>query len=180
MEHALEELTDREEEAKNSFAQELARGIFNIKQRKTEEPVLVAFIGSTGSGKGVVAKELAEYIGATVIKNDAVCAELRKQREPYEHAYLIAESIAFGFLENRRNIILDFDFADEDRQSSLREKARKADVRLIFIRTYCGNEGGSKWESKKLSVALFADIDTTDPDSWEREVEACAKQLLPS
>lgn len=40
------------------------------------------------------------------------------------------------------------------------------------------NEGGGKWVLKKFPFAVFAEIDTTDSDSWKREVEKCAKRLL--
>lgn len=40
------------------------------------------------------------------------------------------------------------------------------------------NKGGGRWIIKKPPCAVLADIDTTDPDEWKREVERCAKRLL--
>lgn len=40
------------------------------------------------------------------------------------------------------------------------------------------NEGGGRWELKKLPFALFADIDTTDPEQWRAEIKNVAKKLI--
>lgn len=226
--HKLEKLTKKEEAAQDAFASG-----FDVRQRKTEKPVLIALIGLVGSGKSVVAKKLAGRIGGTIVEGDAIRVELRRQEERYEHARLIAENVAFKLLKNGRNVILDSDFVDKHKRASILEKAQKAGVRLIFIRTYCDlevaegriitasyenavddffggadsawegdpqvkgavvklremrrrmphhydwvNEGGGQWIPKKFPFDLFADIDTTDPDFWEKDVEACADQLL--
>lgn len=40
------------------------------------------------------------------------------------------------------------------------------------------NHSGGRWELKKFPFAIFAEIDTTDSNSWKREVQKCAKKLL--
>ncbi|KKS58251.1 MAG: hypothetical protein UV22_C0002G0014 [Parcubacteria group bacterium GW2011_GWA2_42_35] len=220
-------LTKKESTAQNAFMAKL-----DIKQRKTKEPVIVAVIGLVGSGKSSVAHELAKYIGATVIKGDDIRIELRKQSEKYKQARTIAENAAVEIVKQGGNVILDSDFVDEKKRASVREKARKAGVRLVFVRTHCDldvmvgrvltatyhnrvddffggaeskwqgseqskgaavkvremwrrtplhyrwvNQGGGKWVLKKFPFAIFAEIDTTDSDSWKREVKKCAKQL---
>ncbi len=40
------------------------------------------------------------------------------------------------------------------------------------------NKSGGRWEIKNPPCAVLADIDTTDPVSWKREVEMLAKKLL--
>lgn len=204
----------------------------DIQKHKTDKPVIVAIIGLVGSGKSSVAQELAKHIGATVIESDAIRIELRKLGERYEKSRAIAENAALEVVKVGGNVILDSDFVDEKKRASLREKARKAGVRLVFVRTHCDldvmvgriltatyhnrvdaffggakskwqgskqlkgavvkvremwrrtphhyrwvNQGGGKWVLKKFSFAIFAEIDTTNPDSWKREVEKCAKKL---
>ncbi len=132
MVHKLEKLTSKELAAKKSFTAKL-----DISDRKTKEPIIVAFIGLIGSGKSSVAKELADRIGAIVIEGDAIRIELRKQKERYERTRAIAEDVAFDVIKSGGNVILDSDFVDEKKRASLREKARKAGVRVVFIRTHC-------------------------------------------
>ena len=227
MVHKRETLTKKEQAAQDAFMAKL-----DIKKRKTEIPVIVSVIGLVGSGKSSVAHELAKHIGATVIEGDDIRIELRKQSERYEKSRAIAENAALKVVKQGGNVILDSDFVDEKKRASVREKARKAGVRLIFVRTYCDldvmvgrvltatyhnrvddffggakskwqgseqskgaavkvremwrrtphhyrwvNQGGGKWVLKKFPFAIFAEIDTTDSDSWKREVKKCAKQL---
>jgi len=205
----------------------------NIKKCKTDNPIIVAVIGLVGSGKSSVAHELAKHIGATVIKGDDIRIELRKQSEQYEKSRVIAENATLEVVKQGGNVILDSDFVDEKKRASVREKARKAGVHLVFVRTHCDldvmvsrvltatyhnlvddffggakskwkgdeqskgaavkvremwrrtphhyrwvNQGGGRWKLKKFPFAIFAEIDTTDSDSWKREVGRCAKQLL--
>ena len=228
MVHKREKLTKKEQAAQDVFMAKL-----DIKKRKTDKPVVVAVIGLVGSGKSSVAQELAKHIGATVIGGDDIRIELRKQSERYEKSRAIAENVATEVVKQGGNVILDSDFVDEKKRASVREKARKAGVRLVFVRTHCDldvmvgrvltatyhnrvddffggvkskwqgseqlkgaavkvremwrrtphhyrwvNQGGGQWKLKKFPFAIFAEIDTTDSDSWKREVERCAKQLL--
>lgn len=132
MVHKRERLTTKEQAAQKSFLAKL-----EVPKRKTGKPIIVALVGLIGSGKSSVAKELAERIGATVIEGDAIRVELRKQGERYERARAIAENVALEIIKQSGNVILDSDFVDEKKRASLREKARKAGVRLVFIRTHC-------------------------------------------
>ena len=228
MVHKREKLTQKEQRAQDSYL-----AVLDIKKRKTEKPVVVAIIGLVGSGKSSVAQELAKQIGATVIEGDDIRIELRKQSERYERARAIGENAALEILKRGGNVVLDSDFVDEKKRASIREKARKAGVRLVFVRTHCDldvmvgrvltatyhdkvddffggasskwtgteqskgaavkvremwrrtphhyrwvNQGGGKWVLKKFPFAIFAEIDTTDPNQWKREVEKCAKLLM--
>src|SRR3989338_4534014 len=131
MVHKREKLTAKEERAQKAFVSNL-----KYASRKTKEPVIVAMIGLIGSGKSSVATELAKHIGATVVSGDEIRIELRKQGERYEKMRAIAENIVIQLVNEGKNIILDSDFIDEKKRASLREKARKAGIRLIFLCTY--------------------------------------------
>lgn len=130
--HRFEVLTKKEQAAQDAFLSKL-----NTKQRKTEKSVIVALIGLIGSGKSSVAKELAEQIGATVIEGDEIRIELRKQDERYERTRAIAENVAIEVVKRGGNVILDSDFIDANKRASLREKTRKAGIKLVFVCTYC-------------------------------------------
>ena len=132
MVHRKEKLTLKELAAQKSFLAKL--GV--IQKRRTDEPIIVAMIGLTGSGKSSVSQELSKLIGATVIEGDDIRIELRKQGEAYERARALAENISIKVVEQGGNVILDSDFIDPKKRASIREKARKAHIRLVFICTY--------------------------------------------
>lgn len=224
MVHKREVLTTRERAAQDAFMAKL-----HIKRRKTEKSVIVALIGLVGSGKSSVARELAGHIGATVIEGDDIRIELGKQSEPYERSRAIAENAAIHVVAQGGNVILDSDFVDAKKRASIREKARTAGVRLVFIRAICDfdvmsqrirennpgeffnnasssstatdkgkdvkmrellrrlphhyrhvNQGGGTWILKKFPFAVFAEINTMDPDSWKRDVGKCAEKFFAS
>lgn len=207
--------------------------MLSVKKRKSKKPTIVAIIGLVGSGKSTVAQELAKHIGATIIKGDDIRIELRKQNECYERVRAIGENAALEVLKRGGNVILDSDFVDAKNRASAREKAQKAGVRLVFVRTHCDidvivgrvitatyhdsaddffggaksrwqgseqskgaavkiremwrrtphhyrwvNQEGGKWIIKKFPFPIFAEIDTTDSNSWKREVRRYAKLLI--
>lgn len=216
---------------KERAVQDAVMAKLGIRKRKTERPVIVALIGLVGSGKSSVARELAKHIGATVIEGDAIRIELRRQKGRYEGVRAIVENAALEVIRRGGNVILDSDFIDDKERAVLREKVRKAGVRLAFVCTYCdydvmagrivsatyptrsffggasskwkGNarskgavvklremwrrtphhyrwqsKGGGQWVIKNPPCAVVADIDTTVPASWKKEVRACAQKLL--
>jgi len=221
-----EKLTQKERDAQAHFLTKL-----DIKKRKTQQPVIVAFIGLVGSGKSALAQEFAKHIGATVIEGDAIRIELRKQNEDYGKCLAIAENAAIEVIKQGGNVIFDFDFVHKKKRASIRKMARQKNIRLVFVRTYCDfdvmvgriitatyhrddffggaeskwtgseqskgatvkvremwrrtphhyrwvNQGGGKWVLKKFPFSIFAEIDTTNSDSWKGDVAKYAKQLL--
>lgn len=73
-------------------------------------------------------------------------------------------------------------FADASSLSQASDKGKDVKLREMWRRTphhYTWvNRGGGQWVLKKFPFAIFAEINTTDPNSWKREVEKCAKKLL--
>lgn len=132
MVHKCERLTAKERAAEQKYLAELA-----IAKRLTERPVIVACLGLVGSGKSTVARELARLIGGTIVEGDAIRVELRKRGETYDRARAIAEDAALEVVKQGGNAVLDSDFVDDKKRASIREKARQAGIRLVFIRTLC-------------------------------------------
>jgi len=132
MVHKQEKLTKKERAAQDAFMTKL-----NIKKWRIGNPVIIALIGLVGSGKSSVAWELAKHIGGTVIEGNAIRVELRKQKERYERTRAIAENAAIEVVKRGGKAILDSDFIDPKKRASIREKARKEGVHLVFICTYC-------------------------------------------
>lgn len=130
--HPMEKLTAEEVAAMKNFSSNI-----KVVECLTKSPVIVAMIGLVGSGKSFVARYLARRIGGTVIEGDAIRVELRKQDAPFERTRVIAEEMALEVIRRGGNAILDSDFIDAKKRASLREKARKVGVQVLFVCTYC-------------------------------------------
>lgn len=128
----MEKMSKKEKKAQKNFLAKL-----KFIKRTTRDPVVVAMVGLVGSGKSSVAREIAPLIGATVISGDDIRVELRKQKERYEGARKIAENVAIEIIGNGGNAIIDFDCINPQKRASIREKAKKAGARAVFVRVYC-------------------------------------------
>lgn len=67
-------------------------------------------------------------------------------------------------------------------QGSEQSKGAVAKLREMWRRTSqhyrSSKKGGGTWILKKLPVALFAQVDTTNSHGWQKEVERVAKRIL--
>jgi len=125
-------LTMKEQRAQEAFLAGL-----KMAKRKTKIPVIAALIGLVGSGKTLVAKDLAPQIGATVLQSDRIRVHLRKQGERYEGAHKIAAHAAMEVLKQGGNVILDSDHAEPKKRKALLAQTRRSEARVIFIRITC-------------------------------------------
>ena len=128
--HPNESFTKKEKLAQAEFMK-----ILPTIRRKTRGPVVVAMVGLVGSGKSFIAQELAEGIGAVVLKGDAIRVELRKAEERYEGQSRIAENAAVEILRQGNNVVIDSDHIDAKKRASLRAKVKKHGL-LFFVRTH--------------------------------------------
>lgn len=125
-----------------------------IKKRATKQPIVVAMVGLVGSGKSTVANDIAELIGATVVNGDEIRIGLRKQAKSYRNVRLIAENMAIEIVNKGGNVVLDSDFIDAKKRASIREKAKQAGAKVVFVRTYADTD------------VVFGRIITAKPDEF--------------
>lgn len=125
-------LTKAEQRVRDAFLSHI-----KISKRKTEKPVTVAMIGLVGSGKSFVARELAPMLGATIIEYDRIRIGLRAAHLPYDHVSAITEDIGCAVIGQNGNVIFDSDFANPEKQKSLRKFARDTGASAFFIRVTC-------------------------------------------
>lgn len=130
--HKMEKLTEKELKAQNDYFLKLDI----TPKRKTKKPIILGIIGLIGSGKTTIAEEISPLIGASVISGDNIRVCLRKEKEKYDNARLIAENVASEVVNKGSNVIIDSDFIDQKKRVSLKEKAKKVGAKVIFIRTY--------------------------------------------
>ena len=129
--HKMEKLTEKEIKAQQVYSDKIY-----IAPRKTRKPVIIGIVGLVGSGKSMLAKEMALFVGATIISGDDIRILLRKEKEKYGNARLIAENVTIEIINKGGNVIMDSDFIDQKKRVSLKEKAKKMGAKVIFIRTY--------------------------------------------
>ena len=165
--HRREALTSEERIALGVF-----RAYLVIHKHRTKKPVVVALIGLIGPGKILVAEEFSKQIGATIIDESVIRVELRKQKASYERTCAIAENVAIGIAEKGGNVVLNFNAIDMNNRVILRAEAKKAGIRLVFVRTYCDPE------TVKPPCDVAANINIKYEVYWKHEVRVCADELL--
>jgi len=130
--HKKEQMNKQEREVLELFVGRLEK-----EKRVFSQPVVVAMVGLVGSGKSVVAKELASLMEAELIEADQIRVELRKRKAEYDKCRLIVEELAKVAVKRGYKLVIDSDFIDIKKRSSLREKLKGSGAKLKFIRTYC-------------------------------------------
>ncbi|MBU4481944.1 AAA family ATPase [Patescibacteria group bacterium] len=149
--HKMEKLTTKEKQVQKIYLSKL-----QIAKRKTEKPIIVAMVGLVGSGKTSVARKIAEMIGGTIIVADDIRIHLRKLGEKFEKTRAISENIALEIIKQGGNLVLDSDFIDDKKRTSLKDRIKKG-TKLIFIRTYCERDIMIERIIRKLEEKFFKD-----------------------
>lgn len=101
---------------------------------KTKQPIIVAMVGLSGSGKTSVARELAKYLHAEVIEGDSIRVLLRKEKLGYEKARAVVEALAEEYIRRGKNVVIDSDFVDAKKRKVLEKKALILGVRIAYVR----------------------------------------------
>ena len=213
---------------KQNDIREVLLSKINIKKRLTKKPIIVGMVGLVGSGKSTVAREIAKYIGGSIVESDRIRVELRKRNQRAISSLIrkVAEYLAVRIIKKGGNVILDSDFVDRSKRAVIRKKARDLNANLIFVRTYCdpdialgriftasycnsvddfwgwervsrwaddrsrgavvkaremwrrtpyhyrwvnNQEGG--WILRRFPFAIFAEVDTTNPETWKQVIK---------
>ena len=137
----------------------LARRYFGLAYRYaggTERPPLVVLYGLMGSGKTSVARWVREEYGWHMVSTDAVRKQLAGVGEntrvwvPYNEGLYSPEMNQRTYAEVCRRaenlllagfpVVIDGAFKSRDDRAPVVELARRADARLLFVRTECSAE----------------------------------------
>lgn len=161
-------LSHREEKILNEFISSLL-----VQKRITKEPIVIAMIGLVGSGKGTVAHELARYMPFTIITNDNIRIRLRDVGIGYDHVRVMAEHAAEHVLKNGGNVIMDSDYVDAEKRSTLLAIAARQDASVYFIRVYANRDVVLKrLLSKEYTDESFFGGSKTDTGAYDGMVVA--------
>ena len=106
-----------------------------ITKRRSDKPILLAMVGLVGSGKSTTARDLAPYLGATIISGDDIRIVLRKRGIRYDNVEKIAILLARHVLSNGGNVIMDSDYSAATKRQFLKNLTNH--VTVYFIRTIC-------------------------------------------
>ena len=125
-------LTKPEQCVRDTFISNL-----KIQKRKTTRPIVVGMIGLAGSGKSLVARELAPMMGATIIEHDRIRIGLRAAHLPYDHMAIIAADATQEVIWRGGNVIFDTDSIGREKREIIVKIAREAAASVFFIRVTC-------------------------------------------
>ncbi|MFA6429626.1 MAG: AAA family ATPase [Patescibacteria group bacterium] len=130
--HRMERLNKKERLALEAFSHDLT-----FPPRRTDSPLIVCMVGLVGSGKSLVARLLAEHIGAVALNADIIRMYMRKEGLGFDRARLLAEITAHRALDQGSNVVMDSDHIDAAKRASVLARAKKMGVRVVFVRTVC-------------------------------------------
>lgn len=153
---------------------QLTRSLVLPKSRLTREPVTIAMVGLTGSGKSAVARILASDIGAAVISSDAIRVALRETGLGYDAISEIAEHMAGTCLITNVNVVFDADFVSAEKRALLSASEIIGKTRIIYVRTICDIDTMIGRGMRAEAEPLFAGAHSTW-DGPPREQSAVVK-----
>ena len=122
---------------KKSFEQikrELVRGL-RVSRRRTKQPVILGFIGVTGSGISTIARELSRRLGWSVIEKNKIRVKLREEGPGFTPASTdeIAYAMLSKIMRERGNAILDSDAAEKPKRRRLERFGRRHGARVVYL-----------------------------------------------
>src|SRR3989344_9248570 len=113
---------------------EMVRGA-RVKKRRTKTPVILAFVGITGSGKSTIAKALGKILGWKIIEKDAIRVKLREEGFGFtpEKTDKIYYALINNAVSSGRSVILSSNFAEKNKRKKLEKFARKNGARILYL-----------------------------------------------
>jgi len=123
---------------------------------RLHEPIFIITAGLMGSGKSIIAREVAEITGAFVLQMDALRKEMCHinpterhlenfghgiyDRDTTQNAYEEAFSQAERMLEEGKSVIIDASFAKRDHRISAKNIAKKLNISFLVLECVCPDE----------------------------------------
>ncbi len=120
---------------------ELVRGV-RVRRRRTKQPVILGFIGVTGSGISTIARELGRMLGWSVIEKNKIRVKLREQGPGFNPVSTdqIAYAMLTKIMRERGNAILDSDAVEKQKRRRLERFARRCGVRVAYLHVICDRD----------------------------------------
>jgi len=120
---------------------EMVRGA-RVKKRRTKTPVILAFVGITGSGKSTIAKALGKILGWKIIEKDAIRVKLREEGFGFtpEKTDKIYYALINNAVSSGRSVILSSNFAEKNKRKKLEKFARKNGARILYLCLICDRD----------------------------------------
>lgn len=111
-----------------------------IIKRKTKIPVIVAMVGSVGSGKTTIARYIANLIKGTVIQGDEIRILLRKQKCDYESVREITKNALIKTIIKGGNAVLDSDYGPIKKKGMLSVLAKRFGAKIFYVQVYADRD----------------------------------------
>lgn len=113
---------------------ELVRGL-RVSRRRTKQPVILGFIGVTGSGISTIARELGRMLGWSVIEKNRIRVKLREEGPGFSPASTdeIVYAMLAKVMAERGNAILDSDAVEKPKRRRLERFGRRHGARVVYL-----------------------------------------------
>lgn len=121
------------QEIQNEFLKNL-----KIKPRKTASPIIIGMIGTVGSGKTSISKEIEKLADFTPIEKNYIRVLLREYGPGFDvkPTNQILSKAVEKVINEGGNAIIDMDFAETETRERLEKEAKKLGAKVFYIRTF--------------------------------------------
>lgn len=166
------ELSQKEQKVLDALLKRL-----KVSKHIGKKKVVIGLIGLVGSGKTVVAEDLAHALEATVVSGNVVRMALRKQKLGFDHAREIVFALTKETLFRGGSVVIDSDFAGPRKRNDIKKIVKDGGGTVYFVRTVrdfdviIGGIVASRYGTKVND--LFAGASTT----WKGKKKAAVVKL---
>lgn len=113
-----------------------------ISGAKTNNPVVVAMVGVTGSGNSTLARALKTLIGWDAIEKNKIRVALREKGRGFipQTTDQIHYAMLGKILKNGGNAILDSDFVERPKRKRLERFVKRYHASVLYLRVTCDRD----------------------------------------
>lgn len=113
-----------------------------IAGRRTNNPVVVALVGVTGSGNSTISRAVKKQLGWHIIEKNKIRVALREKGRGFnpQNTDQIHYAMLAKILKNGGNAILDSDFAEKAKRGKLEKFVRRFHGRPLYLHLTCDRD----------------------------------------
>jgi len=144
---------------------------------KTKKKIVVGMIGLVGSLRNVVAKNIAQGIGACLVVADDLRVCLRGKGLPYTHIQKMIAHATETLLSEGHSVVLDTDFVDKKKRAEVLRQVKKKKGTARFVRVISDVDTALGRIVEKPETNPHKDLFAEAPTSWSGKKKGAVVEI---